>query len=138
MRRTLALILLCLVPACGGHDGPEIWIYTSIYPHVIDQMTPALEKEFPGVRFEWFQKGSEVVGARLNMELAAGRTECDLLLTSDPFHYAELKAAGRLIAHQTEATRAVPAELKDPDHHFATVRIPLMVLAVNNALSTLR
>lgn len=134
MRRVRLLpVLLCvLLGACGGENGRrELWIYTSIYPSVIAKMKPVLEASFPEVEFRWFQKGSEQVAARLTMELAAGETPCDLLLTSDPFYYAELAEAGRLLPYESPAAARVPEGLRDPDHAYVTVRVPLMVLGVN-------
>lgn len=123
---------LVVLTGCGGDDGrPEIWIYTSIYPSVIERMTPSLERTLPDVRLRWYQKGSEQVAARLTMEMEAGRTPCDLLVTSDPFYYAELKAAGRLLAYDSPAAQDVPATLRDPDGAWTTLRIPVMVLGVN-------
>lgn len=136
-RRALLLVLasLVLIPACGSDDGtPEVWIYTSLYPHVIEDMKPLLANRFPDVRFRWYQKGSEQIAVRLNVELEAGRTECDLLVTSDPFYYAELKERGELLAYETDMTADVPAGLKDPEHTFCTVRIPVMVMGVRKDL----
>ena len=131
--RFVLLLVLCCAPlgACGD-DGDELWIYTSIYPAVIERMQPALEEAFPGVAFRWYQKGSEQIAARLNMELDAGASPCDLLMTSDPFYYAELADAGLLEAYESPAAADVPGNLKDPRHAFATVRVPLMVIAVNH------
>jgi iron(III) transport system substrate-binding protein len=131
MRKFAAVTLLLSLVACGGDDGPEIWIYTSIYPHVIEQIEPVLAERFPDVTFRWYQKGSEQVALRLATELEAGSTPCDLLLTSDPFYYAELRDAGHLLAYESPATKDVPERLKDPAHHFATVRIPLMVMGTS-------
>ncbi len=130
--RGVIIILACLaLTACGGEDGDELWIYTSIYPSVIKQMEPALAEAFPGVRFRWYQKGSEQVAARLNVEIDAGETPCDLLMTSDPFYYRQLDEAGRLLRYPSTAAARVAADLRDPNGAFATVRIPLMVIAVN-------
>lgn len=133
MRVVLLLVCLLLVASCGGDDGKtrEIWIYTSIYPSVIARMEPVLAARFPDVRFQWYQKGSEQVAARLSMEMEAGGTPCDLLMTSDPFYYAELHAVERLLAYESPAARDVPDDLRDPDFAWTTVRIPVMVLGVN-------
>lgn len=133
MRAALLIVCLLLVASCGGDDGKsrEIWIYTSIYPSVLARMEPVLAARFPDVRFRWYQKGSEQVAARLTMEMEAGGTPCDLLMTSDPFYYAELKDADRLLPYASPAAQDVPDALRDPDDAFVTVRIPLMVLGVN-------
>jgi iron(III) transport system substrate-binding protein len=140
--RTLLLSLVCLgffavglallgLSGCGGPDDKFV-IYTSIYPRVIERMKPDLAKAFPGVEFEWRQAGSEQLARKLSVELEAGGTRCDLLMTSDPFYYAQLAAAGYLTPHESAAAEAVPAGMKDAAHHWATVRVPLMVIGVNH------
>lgn len=134
-RALLCLALVCLIPlvaGCGSEQDDAFHIYTSIYPQVIEQMEPKLEAAFPGVRFRWTQMGSEQIAGRLGVELETGATRCDLLLTSDPFFYAQLAEAGHLLAYDSPAAADVPAGLKDPNGHYATVRVPLMVIAVNH------
>ncbi|MGK5081794.1 hypothetical protein WDW37_00690 [Bdellovibrionota bacterium FG-1] len=112
----------------GCHSKKAIWIYTSLYKEVITDMRPAIERAFPGVEIRWFQGGSENVAARVNTELFAGRTQADLILTSDPFWYLELKKASRLLPYDSVAAREVPKEWVDPDHAFVTCRIPVVVM----------
>ena len=130
MRRWVLLLVLLLAPACGGDDG-AFHIYTSIYPHVIRRMEPLFAERFPGVEFHWHQMGSEQIAGRLSAEIEAGETPCDLLLTSDPFYYAQLSAAGHLLPYESPAAAGVPEALRGPDHAYTTVRVPLMVIAVN-------
>ncbi|HTL11164.1 MAG TPA: ABC transporter substrate-binding protein [Bdellovibrionota bacterium] len=139
-RRTLglwAMILLSVIVlgswvGCNGQGSQkEVWIYTSIYKSVIDEISGPMQAAFPGVKIQWFQGGSEVVAAKVNAELAGGGTHADLLLTSDPFWYLELKRAGLLVTYDSSAASAVDPALKDPDHAFVTVRIPVMVIAQN-------
>lgn len=134
MRRWPVLAFLAVViPGCGGDDGrTEIWIYTSIYPQVIERLAPRLEAALPGVDLRWVQKGSEQVAAVLNAEIASGRILGDVLLTSDPFYYAELAAAGHFLPHASAGAAAVPAAFRDPGGAFTAVRVPLMVIAVNH------
>jgi iron(III) transport system substrate-binding protein len=94
-------------------------------------MRPALERALPEVDVRWYQSGSENVAGRINTELAAGRTQADLILTSDPFWYLELKKAGKLRAYASPAAREVPPEYADPDHFFTTVRLCVMVIGYN-------
>ncbi len=117
--------------ACTKKDNSKtIWIYTSIYKNVIAEFDPLLKAKFPGVKFEWFQSGSENVAARLNAELSAGRPQADLILTSDPLWYVELKKAGKLLTYQSPAAARVPAQFKDPENTFVVVRMPVAVIGV--------
>lgn len=108
--------------------GGEVWIYTSLYRHVIDGLEPELRRALPGVTLRWFQAGSEKVTARLEAELAAGGTPCDVLVTSDPFLYQRFKAEGRWHRYVSPNALRAPREFLDPDGHFAAVRLSTMVL----------
>jgi iron(III) transport system substrate-binding protein len=110
----------------------EIWIYTSLYKEVVAEMDPIVKAAIPDAEIKWFQGGSENVASKLNAELAAGNPKADLILTSDPFWYFELKQNGKLLRYESPAAKDVPVELKDPDHAFVTVRIPMMVLGYNS------
>src|SRR5690606_12667317 len=77
--------------ACeSASPAGEVWVYTSMYRHVLDALEPVLKAELPKVQVRWFQAGSEKVTSRLEAELSAGGTQADLLATSDPFLYARL------------------------------------------------
>lgn len=78
--------------------------------------------------------GSENIASKVNAELAAGRTRADIILTSDPFWYYELKEAGMLLPYECAGAGAVPAYFNDPDHYFSGVRLPVMVMAYNAKL----
>lgn len=136
MPRAFALLALLALAAtlgsCGADDGDAFHIYTSIYPQVIKRMEPKLREKFPGVDFRFYQMGSEQIAGRLGIELETGETPCDLLLTSDPFFYAQLAEDGYLLEYESPAASAVPKDLRDPGGRYTTVRVPLMVIAVNH------
>lgn len=111
---------------------PTVWIYTSIYKDVTAEMQIALEKKFPGVQFEWFQSGSENVSARLNAELSTGKSQADLVMTSDPLWYVEAKKSGHLVNYVSPAASEVSADLKSADGAFVTVRMPVAVIGYNS------
>lgn len=138
MRRFLSLILfLSLVPtfsACTRKK--QVWVYTSIYKEVIAEMDPLLKRQFPDLDVQWFQSGSENVAAKVNAELAGGKSRADLLMTSDPFWYRELKESGKFLNYASPAASAVPVALKDSDGAFVTVRMPVMVIGYNSDVIT--
>lgn len=125
-----ALIVSCFAVS-GCRKSNEVWIYTSIYKDVIAEMKPLLAHALPDIEVRWYQGGSENVAARVNTELFAGRTQADLILTSDPFWYVELKRAGKLAVYESPQARQVPSQYADPEHFFTTVRHCVMVIGVN-------
>ena len=130
----LALVLLPLALACRVELGPpngEVWVCTSMYQSVIDELTPQLSEAYPDVQIKWFQAGSEKVAQRAEAEWSAGGTRACLLMTSDPFWYAGLKEQGRLQPHLPPSALRVDRSLVDLDGYWLTSRISLMVMARN-------
>lgn len=133
MKKTFtALLLAGLLFGCAGEQSENtLTIYTSLYPEVIAIMKEAAAKEMPDVELNFLQLGSELVAARVNTELAAGGTKADIIMTSDPFWYHELKNTGHLLPIDSPKAQNVPASLRDADGFWITNRIPVMVLAYN-------
>jgi iron(III) transport system substrate-binding protein len=116
----------------GCTQKKKVWIYTSIYKEVIEEIKAPLQAAIPEAEIEWFQSGSENVASKVSTELAAGRTKADLILTSDPFWYYELKQNGKLLPYKSEAAKNIPSDFTDPDAAFALVRLPVMVIGYNS------
>jgi iron(III) transport system substrate-binding protein len=112
-----------------GQPSGEVWIYTSIYQSVIEELGPLLEEELPGVKVQWYRAGSEKVATRLSTELRAGGTQADLVLISDPFWYARLKQEGRLSPHVSVDMLGLPRDYLDTEGYYATCRVSTMVIA---------
>ncbi len=111
----------------GAPEG-EVWVYTSVYRHVLDALEPQLKEALPGVTIHWFQAGSEKVAAKLEAELAAGGSPCDVLVTSDPFLYERFKQEGRWLRYVSPNGLRTPSRYVDLDGHYAAVRLSTMVL----------
>lgn len=114
--------------AKSGEPKGEVWVYTSVYRHVLDALEPELARAMPGVTIHWFQAGSEKVAAKLEAELAAGGSPCDVLVTSDPFLYERFKEEGRWLRYVSPNGLRTPARYVDVDGHYAAVRLSTMVL----------
>lgn len=112
-------------------SAKEVWIYTSLYKDTIADLTPRLEKTFPGVKFNFFQAGSEEIATKVNAEMLSGETKADILISSDRFWYEDLGSKGKLHGFKPPAGAGVPAELRHADGWYATVSIPVMVLSYN-------
>lgn len=136
MLKSFKLIVLMSILVFAGctkkSSGPSLWIYTSAYNHVVQVYKADLEKRFPNVEFKFYQSGSENVAAKVNSELLSGKTQADLILTSDPFWYEDLKHKKVLMPYASPLAQGVPAAYKDPENHWVTSRVPLMVIAYNS------
>jgi len=112
---------------CASPAG-DVWIYTSMYREVVDALDPVLARRLPEVKVHWFQAGTEKVVAKLEAELAAGGTQADVLLVSNPFLYRRLKDEGRLKPYVPPGALRAPRSLVDVDGAYAPVRLSTMVL----------
>ena len=117
----------------AGASGPsgEVWVYTSIYQSVIEQLDPVLKARYPDLKVQWYTAGSEKVATRLDTELRAGGTQADLVMTSDPFWYLKLKREGLLTPYVSAALLPIPRSYLDLEGYYATCRVSTMVIAYN-------
>lgn len=113
----------------------DVWIYTSVYRQVIDELEPLIRKAYPQLKVHWFQGGSEKISAKLDAELAAGGTPCDVLLTSDPYIYPRLKQNNQLLRYVSPNSLRTPQNYIDLDGYFAAVRLSTMVLVHSASLA---
>ncbi|WP_163866162.1 ABC transporter substrate-binding protein [Myxococcus eversor] len=135
---TLAVLSSCRIesaaPSSGAtlsHEGTpsgEVWVYTSMYQHVLDALEPLLKKQLPGVTVRWYQAGSEKVASRLEAERAAGAVRADILSASDPFFVERLAREGAFLPYASPHVLRVPRSLLDLDARHASIRVSTMVL----------
>lgn len=132
----LLLLLSCRIevggPATSGaqqSDGPvELWVYTSMYESVIQELEPKLAQDLPNVTVKWYQAGSEKVAQRVEAEWAAGGSDACVLMTSDPFWYQGLTERDLLRPYVSPAALQLDPSWVTPT--YTTSRISTMVLAV--------
>jgi len=120
----------------SGESGPSgsIMIYTSIYPDIIDLVSPELEKAFPNLKVEWFQGGTEQVTAKMAAEIEAGKIGADLLMVADPSYYIYLKGQDLLLPYKSVNFDAVAVDKDTKDYTYSGVRISNVVIGYNTNL----
>lgn len=120
----------------SGETGPtgSIMIYTSIYPDIIDLVSPELQKAFPNLKVEWFQGGTEQVTAKMAAEIEAGKIGADLLMVADPSYYIYLKGQDLLLPYKSVNFDAVAVDKDTEDYTYTGVRISNVVIGYNTAL----
>ncbi|MGK5083080.1 extracellular solute-binding protein [Bdellovibrionota bacterium FG-1] len=120
-----------LMVSAGCTSHKDIWIYTSLSKEVIAEMAEPLQASVPEANVKWYQSASENVANRLSTEMESGKVKADLVLTSDPFWFFEMKKRGRLLPYESPSAQTVLPSFQDPEHMFSVVRVPVMVLAYN-------
>ena len=134
---SILAVLSGLVVGCFKESPKEVWIYTSLYKDTIADIQPKLEADFPGVKFNFFQAGSEDIATRVNAEKLAGNTKVDILISSDRFWYEDLANQGALVPFKPTVADQIDASFKHAGGLYTAVSIPVMVLAYNTeALGT--
>ncbi len=134
-----AVPLLLLLASCRVEFGPpaeiaplaagekvEVWVYTSMYQHVLDAMDPVLAERLPGIQVRWFQSGSEKVAQRWEAEHEAGQSPACIVATSDPSWYVDLTSRDLLVSYVSP--RAVTLDRAWVTPTWSTVRLSFMVL----------
>lgn len=128
----LKYFLIALLFVVKAQAKTELWIYTSLYKDTISDIQPQLEKQFPDIKFNFYQAGSEEVAAKVNAEDLAGGTKADVLISSDRFWYEDLAKQKKLAIYKPKGAEKIAAALKSPEGYYSTLSIPVMVLAYNN------
>lgn len=123
------LLVLFFWGSKSRENKEVIWIYASIYKEVISELDEVLRQRFPSVQVRWYQSGSENVAARVNAELSTGKSQADLIMTSDPFWFVELKKAGHLLSYFSPTAEQLNARYRDSEGAFLINRIPVGIIA---------
>lgn len=128
-----AVICFFILTSCTNKsDKTTVWIYTSLYKDTISKLTPILEKDFPQVKFQFYQAGSEEVAAKVQAEALAGQIQADILISSDRFWYEDLSRQGKLLSYKPKNTEQVTDPYKNSEGFYTTLSFPVMVIAYNS------
>lgn len=120
--------------AAAAKEGRVTW-YTSADLQLAEKVGKAFEQKFPGITAKVERAGGERIFSRVAQEYAAGLHVPDAVSTGDAAQFLVWKRQGLLAAYVPEhVARYVPAEHRDPDGLYATVRSTLCVMAYNTQL----
>jgi iron(III) transport system substrate-binding protein len=120
--------------AAATKEGELAW-YTSADLQLAEKVGKSFEQKFPGIRVRVERAGGERIFARVAQEYASGLRIADAVSTGDAAQFLAWKRQGLLAAHVPEdVAQYIPAEHRDPDGLYATVRSSLCVIAYNTDL----
>jgi len=120
--------------AAATKEGQITW-YTSADLQLAEKVGKAFEQKFSGIRARVERAGGERIFSRVAQEYASGLHVPDAVSTGDAAQFIAWKRSGLLAAYvPDDVAKDIPAEHRDPDGHYATVRSSLCVMAYNTQL----
>ncbi|MAW07044.1 MAG: hypothetical protein CME61_02050 [Halobacteriovoraceae bacterium] len=133
MNKLLFTILIFTFLSCTKKDNSNtVWIYTSLYKDTISKLKPRLNRKFPGIKFKFYQAGSEEIASKVNAEILTNNLQADVLISSDRFWYEELADNKVLSEIPSEIFNRIPQTLRHPLKMYGTLSLPVMVLCYND------
>ena len=115
-------------------EGKVVW-YTSIDLPASQRIAKAFEAKYPGIPVRVERTGAERLFQRVGQEFSSRIFAADVVNTSDAAHTIVWKRNDWLLPYVPEdVAKHFPAEHKDPDGTFASVRVTLCPIAYNTNL----
>ncbi len=119
--------------AKAKQEGTVVW-YTSIELQTAEKFAKAFEAAHPGIKVQVERNGAERIVQRLAQERASNIKAADVLECSDMPALYEWKRQGWLAAFVPADVAKWPADQRDPDGYFATVRLTLSPIQYNTRM----
>ena len=120
--------------AAAKKEGKVVW-YTSIDLAAAERIAKSFEAKYPGIPVRVERSGAERVFQRIGQEYSSRIFAVDVVNTSDAAHFIVWKRNGWLAPYVPEdVAKHFPAEHKDADGMFASVRVTLCPIAYNTNL----
>lgn len=130
-----------LIEACGGEpakpaapveadvsklydaakkEGSLTWWTAHYEQSAAETMAAAFKRKYPGVEVNLLRQTAQVINTRLNQELKAGGTDCDVFGSTDEGHYPPLIKGGYLAQYTPPDLGLLPKQFQglNPDHYY--------------------
>lgn len=111
-------------------DGAVTWWTAHYEQSAAETMAAAFKKKYPGIDVNLTRQTAQVLNTRLQQDLKAGVTQCDVFCSTDEAHYPPLKKAGQLAQYTPPDLDLLPAGLQvlDPDHYWHLGAVGFVVI----------
>src|ERR1700682_1434673 len=73
--------------AAAKAEGSGTWWTAHYEQSAAEKMAAAFKAKYPGIEVNLLRQTAQVLNTRLNQDLKAGSTECDLFCSTDEAHY---------------------------------------------------
>src|SRR5450759_190576 len=118
--------------AAATKEGKIVY-YTGIDIKVAQALAKNFEKQYPGITVQVERTGSERIFQRVSQERASNIFAADVLDTTDQAQFLTWKKQGILEPYIPAELLKLkwPADQRDPDGTYASVRFTLMPIGIN-------
>jgi iron(III) transport system substrate-binding protein len=101
-------------------DGSVTWWTAHYEQSAAETMAAAFKRKYPGIEVNLLRQTAQVINTRLNQELKAGGTDCDVFGSTDEGHYPPLIAGGFLAQYTPPDLAMLPKQFQglNPDHYY--------------------
>ena len=118
----------------ANKEGKAVW-YTSIELTVAEAIARSFMQRYPKITVQTERNGAERILQRLTQEYASGIHTADVIESSDITIFELFKHKGWLAKFLPQDVQKLwPAEEKDADGYYATVRATLCIMGYNTDL----
>jgi iron(III) transport system substrate-binding protein len=120
--------------AAAKKEGKVVY-YTSVDLAMAERISKIFESRFPGISVRVERSGAERIFQRIGQENSSRINAVDVVNSSDAAHFIVWKRNGWLAPYVPEdVAKHFPADHKDADGTFASVRVTLCPIAYNTTL----
>ncbi|GAC1669219.1 MAG: extracellular solute-binding protein [Candidatus Dormibacteraceae bacterium] len=139
-----------LLEACGGSNAPAgpveadvsklygaakkegtvTWWTAHYEQSAAEKMAAAFKAKYPGIEVNLLRQTAQQLNLRLNQELKAGSTECDVFCSTDEAHYPPLIASKSVAQYTPPDLGSLPKQFQNlnPDHYYHLGAIGFVVI----------
>lgn len=110
-----------------------VMLYTSLDTKIVDAIIKPFQEQY-GIKVQYYRGGSADVSSKVLAEAAARRIQADIVDASDVGAFLAMKSLGILKPYDSPATKAVAANLRDPDNTWVADRLTQAVIQWNTKL----
>ncbi|MEP7105595.1 MAG: extracellular solute-binding protein [Chloroflexota bacterium] len=106
--------------AAAKTDGSVTWWTAHYEQSAAEKMAAAFKQKYPGIEINLLRQTAQVINTRLNQELKAGSTDCDLFCSTDEGHYPPLIKGGFLAQYTPPDIDLIPKDFQNlnTDHYY--------------------
>ncbi len=111
-------------------EGSVTWWTAHYEQSAAEQMAAAFKAKYPGIEVNLLRQTAQVLNTRLNQDLKAGSTDCDIFCSTDEAHYPPLIKGSYLAQYTPPDLDLLPKSFQNlnPDHYYHLGAIGFVVI----------